>query len=279
MIGAIIGDIVGSRFQFDNFKNKDFEFFTEECTITDDSIMTFAVAKTIMDTTNMMKITLEEGNSDRYYFLIENMVVEYMQNFGKRYPYYGYGQMFGEWLFSENPKPYKSYGNGAAMRIVPAGFIVGSEEEVRKLSGVITGVTHNHPEGLKGAEAVVMAMFLSRQGCSKSEIKSKIEKDYYTLDFSLDELRETYTFDYTCQGTVPPSIVAFLESTSYEDAIRNAVSLGGYSDIVASITGGIAEAYYTVPGEFKEEALTYLDGYLKKIYSDWTSFTEENSEV
>jgi type I restriction enzyme M protein len=177
--------------------------------------------------------------------------------------------MFRKWVFDDNPKPYNSFGNGAAMRVSPCGFIAQSEDEAKLLARKVTEVTHNHPEGLKGAEAAAVAVFLARNGVTKSEIKERIEKDYYALNFNLDSIRKSYKFNETCQGTVPQAIAAFLESDSFEDAIRNAVSIGGDSDTLAAITGGIAEACYGIPPDLKNKALAYLDHKLRDIFTEW----------
>jgi len=270
LIGAIIGDIVGSRFEFNNHRSKDFELFTDKCEVTDDSIMTLAVAKAIMETEKRIKPLLNErGNNDEYNKLLESMTIKYMQEIGRKYPYCGYGGMFRRWVFSDNPKPYYSFGNGAAMRISPVGFIAPTEDEARKLSETITAVTHNHKEGIKGAEATVISIYMAKHGASKEEIRQKINEDYYNLNFTIDEIRDTYEFNETCQETVPQAIVAFLESDTFEDAIRIAISVGGDSDTLAAITGSIAEAYYGVPEDIKEKALTYLDEELRSIYDEW----------
>jgi len=264
MLGAIIGDIVGSRFEFDNHKSKDFELFAEGCSVTDDSIMTLAVAKAILSC---------GGDWER---LGEN-AVKYMQTIGRKYPGCGFGGMFRKWVFDDDPKPYNSFGNGAAMRVSPCGFIAQSEDEAKLLARKVTEVTHNHPEGLKGAEAAAVAVFLARNGTAKHEIKERMEKDYYTLDFSLDGIRKSYKFNETCQGTVPQAIAAFLESDSFEDAIRNAVSIGGDSDTLAAITGGIAEAYYGVPLDLKNKALAYLNPDLLDIFTEWENAASTNT--
>ena len=273
MIGAIIGDIVGSRFEFNNHRSKVFELFTVECEVTDDSIMTIAVAKAIMETEKRIKPLLNEhGINYRYNELLENMTIKYMQEIGRKYPYCGYGGMFGRWIFSDNPEPYNSFGNGAAMRISPVGFIAQTDYEVCELSEIVTSTTHNHTEGIKGAEATAVAIFLAKRGFSKEEISHKINKNYYNLNFTIDEIRDIYEFNETCQETVPQAIVVFLESTSFEDAIRTAISVGGDSDTLAAITGSIAEAYYGVPEDIKEKALTYLDSELCSIYDEWCEF-------
>jgi ADP-ribosylglycohydrolase len=259
MLGAIIGDIAGSRFEFDNIRSKDFELLAEDCNVTDDSIMTLAVAKAILAC---------NGDWERLGY----NSVKYMHEIGRKYPHCGFGGMFRRWVFSDDPAPYNSYGNGAAMRVSPCGFIARTEEEAKLLSRKVTEVTHNHPEGLKGAEAVSVAIFMARNGVAKNEIKERMEKDYYALNFTLDSIRENYQFNETCQGTVPQAIEAFLESVSFEDAVRGAISIGGDSDTLAAITGGIAEAHYGVPPDLKSKALSYLDSTLLKIYQEWEKF-------
>jgi len=237
--------------------------------------MTLAVAKAIMETWKTIKPSsagdAEDSDSD-YCKLLEKMTVRYMQELGRKYPNCGYGLMFSRWVFSDNPKPYNSFGNGAAMRISPVGFVARTEDEACKLSKVVTSVTHNHKEGMKGAEAVAVAIYMACRGFSKDEIRERIERDYYSLNFTLDGIRDSYQFNETCQETVPQAIQAFLESVSFEDAIRNAISTGGDSDTLAAITGGIAEAYYGVPAHLKRKALSYLDDTLRSVYDDWCEF-------
>ena len=252
MLGAIIGDIVGSRFEWNNNKSKQFDLLTYKCSVTDDSIMTLAIAKALL-----------ESKSD-YSDLSEN-AVKYMQNIGQHYPNCGYGRHFREWIYSDNPKPYNSYGNGAAMRVSACGFVANTLEEVKQLSKAVTEVTHNHPEGIKGAEATAVAIFLARSGKNLLEIRDYITKNYYPLNFSLDEIRDNYEFNESCQGTVPQALEAFFESKNFEDAIRNAISIGGDSDTIAAITGGIAGAYYGIPTDIRKHALTFLDERLLKI--------------
>ncbi|MGI6782333.1 MAG: ADP-ribosylglycohydrolase family protein [Acholeplasmataceae bacterium] len=252
MLGAIIGDIVGSRFEWKNHKTKDFEFFNHQCLFTDDTVMTLAIAKAIL-------------SSNENYDDLGPLTVKYMQEMAREYPKAGYGMRFIQWILSDNPKPYNSFGNGAAMRVSAVGFIANSIEEAITLSKKVTEVTHNHPEGIKGATATAVAIFLARSGCSISEIKNYINQHYYKMDFKLDEIRKSYKYDVTCQGTVPQAITAFLESTSFEDAIRNAISIGGDSDTIAAITGGIAEAYYGIPTDIRNHALTFLDERLLAI--------------
>lgn len=250
MIGAIIGDIVGSRFELDfdeeNFKSKDFKLFTKRSSFTDDSVLSIAICDALMRS--------KADHSD-----LSEQAAASMRSIGREYPRCGYGGMFWEWLYSSDPKPYNSFGNGAAMRVSACGYVGISIEEVKALSKAVTEVTHNHPEGIKGAEAVAVAVFLARTGRSMTEIRDYIVKNYYPLDFTLNDIRETYQFNETCQGTVPQALEAFFESTDFEDAVRNAISIGGDSDTLAAITGSVAEAYYGVPKSIRERAVTFLD--------------------
>ena len=262
MLGAIIGDIVGSRFEFNNHRSKEFELFTEDCSATDDSMMTLAVAKAILECGDGQAGRLDESK-------LSESSVKWMRKIGRKRPNCGFGGMFNHWIFSDDPKPYNSFGNGAAMRVSPCGFIAGTEDEAKSLSRAVTAVTHNHEEGLKGAEAATVAVFMARSGATKGEIRDRIERDYYKLDFTLDGIRDTYKFSATCQETVPQAIEAFLESTDFEDCVRNAVSIGGDSDTLAAIACAIAEACYGVPAPLKRKALTYLDEELREIISEW----------
>jgi len=256
VIGAIIGDIVGSRFEWNNHRSKDFELFTGECFATDDSIMTLAIGKALMES--------KSGWSD-----LGEQAVRCMQEVGRPYPRCGYGGRFWDWMYSDHPKPYNSFGNGAAMRVSACGFVARSLEEAKALSKAVTEVTHNHPEGLKGAEATVVAIYMARTGSTIEEIRDVIDQEYYPINFTLDEIRDTYAFNETCQDTVPQALEAFFESNSFEDAIRNAISVGGDSDTLAAITGGIAEAYYGVPADLKEKAKTFLDNRLLEILTKY----------
>ena len=248
MIGAIIGDIVGSRFEFDenNIKTQDFEFFHADCEWTDDSLMTIAVAAALM------KWRAEGGD-------LRKIATEAMRAFAQAISCVGYGGRFAEWLSCDNPKPYNSWGNGSAMRVSACGWVGESLEEVKSLALQVTDITHNHPEGIKGAEATAVAIWLARQGWEPPEIRAHIVENYYPLDFMLDEIRPTYRMDESCQGSVPQALEAFFESTSFEDTIRNAVSIGGDSDTIAAIAGSVAEAYWGVPEEFVRKAKTYLE--------------------
>ena len=252
MLGAIIGDIVGSRFEWHNYKSKDFEFLNYQCFFTDDSVMSLALCKALLQSGN--------GFAD-----LSEQAITCMREFGKNYPHAGYGGGFSSWLLSVNPQPYNSFGNGAAMRVSGCGYVANSIEEAKRLSKAVTEVTHNHPEGLKGAEAVAVAVFLARSGWNLLEIRDYIVKNYYRIGFTLDSIREEYDFDVTCQGSVPQALEAFFESTDFEDAIRNAISIGGDSDTIAAITGAVAEAYYGIPTEIRKHALTFLDERLLAI--------------
>ena len=226
MIGAIAGDIVGSIYEFHAIKTQDFSLFGPGSMYTDDTVLTVAVAESII-------------NSRDYGSVIKE--------YGKRYPNAGYGTMFQRWLFSDRSVPYNSFGNGSAMRVSPIGLAFDTLDKVMGEAKKSAEITHNHPEGIKGAQAVAAAVFLSKVGESKENIKKLIEGNFgYSLNQTLDEIRPYYRFDETCQGSVPQAIIAFLESENYEDAIRKAVSLGGDSDTIACITGGIAHAYYKI---------------------------------
>ena len=256
MIGAIVGDIAGSRFEWHNRKTKRFTLLRAKgesrhpCYFTDDTVMTLAVAEAIFK-------WRQNGSGD--YDDLSSLAVQMMQEFGRRYPRAGYGGAFRHWLYADNPQPYNSWGNGSAMRVSACGWAGQTLDEVKAMSRAVTEVTHNHPEGIKGAEATAVATFLARTGKSMEEIKEVVVRDYYLLDFTLDEIRPGYEFDVSCQGSVPPALEAFFESTSFEDAIRNAISIGGDSDTIAAITGAVAGAYYGVPEDIREKAERFLD--------------------
>lgn len=273
MLGAIIGDIAGSRFECNNYRHKDFALFTAASTITDDSVMTLAVAKAVM--------AAAAGRSapgwDRASLgRLQEYAVRFMREIGRKYPNCGYGGRFQQWLISAAPAPYHSFGNGAAMRVSPAAFAAATQEEALGLAEAVTVVTHNHPEGIKGAQAVAAAIFLARRKGSKEDIRAEITGKYYPLDFTLDTIRAAYRFDATCQGSVPQAIQAFLEASSFEDTVRNAVSIGGDSDTIAAIAGSLAEAYYGIPAALKAKALPYLDPELRQICRQWTAFMRDN---
>ena len=250
MYGAILGDIIGSPFEFDRGdKTKEFDLFSKGCDFTDDSVMTIAVGEALLAVGP--EATVKE---------IEEAVVTNMQDWGKRYPYAGYGGRFRYWLRERNPKPYGSYGNGSAMRVSAVGWLYDSLERTREVARATANVTHNHPEGIKGAEATASAIYMARNESSKEEIKEYIEREFhYNLDRTLDEIRPGYHMDETCQRTVPEAIIAFLESKDFEDAIRNAVSLGGDTDTLGAITGSIAEAFYGISDVLIAECRSRID--------------------
>ena len=246
MLGAIIGDIAGSRYEHHNIKTKDFPFFSLWDSMTDDSIMTLAVAKALLAS--------RPDRSD-----LGTQAISSMQELGRMFPDCGAGFHFSRWLAEPHPLPYGSWGNGAAMRVSPCGWAGTTLREVKQLSKAVTEVSHDHPEGLKGAEAVAVSVFLARSGSTKAQIQAYVQENYYDLSFTLDEIRDSYRFDPSCQGSVPQAIEAFLESDSFEDAVRNAISLGGDSDTLAAIAGSIAEAFYGIPADLRQKALTYLE--------------------
>ena len=256
MYGAILGDIIGSPYEFDRGrKTKDFPLFSKGSYYTDDSIMTLAVADAFLQASAS---DLEEDLKAR--------LVERLQHFGNLYPYAGYGCRFIGWLSAKNPQPYNSYGNGSAMRVSSVGWLFDDLPTVLHMARLSAEVTHNHPEGIKGAQATAAAIFLSRTGHSKEEIKAYIESGFgYDLSRSCDDIRPTYRHVESCQETVPEAITAFLEGTDFEDVIRTAVSLGGDCDTLTCIAGSIAEAFYGVPEALKKEVHTRLPDDLLRI--------------
>jgi ADP-ribosylglycohydrolase len=250
MIGAIAGDIIGSVYEYGLIKTKEFTLFHPDCRFTDDTVLTVAVADAIL--------------SRRPY-------KESLHEVGRRYPAAGYGESFYLWLRSEDPQPYNSWGNGSAMRVSPVGFAFETEEEVLNEAEKTANVSHNHPEGVKGAQATALAVFLARMGRSKEEIRDEVRRRFnYNMDRTVDDIRPGYSFHVSCQRTVPEAIIAFLDSTSYEDAVRNAISLGGDSDTLACITGGIAEAFYgVVPARIRAKVRDLLTPDLREITEEF----------
>lgn len=246
MLGAIAGDIIGSVYEWHNIKTTDFELFSPVCRFTDDTVLTVALADAILSGADY---------------------AAKMKEYFHRYPNAGYGGRFADWVLTHPSFAYNSWGNGAAMRISPVGYAYDTLEETLSKAEFFTEVTHNHPEGIKGGNATASAIFLARTGKSKVEIKAYIRSKFgYELDRSLDEIRPTYHFDISCQGTVPQAITAFLESTDFEDAIRKAISLGGDSDTLACITGGIAQAFYGgVPDFISQKVYDILDEPMRKV--------------
>ena len=246
MIGAIIGDIVGSRFEFDNHRSTDFDFFSRDCDFTDDTVMTIAVADAIMS---------------------RRPFGEVMHEYGCKHIHRGYGSRFFNWLMSKNPEPYDSFGNGSAMRVSPCALLAkGNRELALTLAASSAVCTHNHPEGVKGALATVDCILMAAERKPKDFIRGRVERLYgYDMNFTIDQLRPTYSFNETCQGSVPQAIEAFLESHDFESTIRIAVSLGGDSDTIACIAGGMAEAYYGVPEAMKAAAMALLPQELRSV--------------
>lgn len=256
MYGAILGDIIGSPYEFDmGDKTKDFPLFSKNSTYTDDTVMTLAVAEAFL-----AMLPGEDVDVTR------QRLIEKMQHWGKRYPHAGYGARFVWWLSAEHPEPYGSFGNGSAMRVSSAAWLFDNLETVRRMARLSAEVTHNHPEGIKGAEATASAIYLARKGCTKAEIKSYIEENFhYHLSRTCDEIRPGYRHVESCQETVPEAITAFLEGSSFEDVIRTAVSLGGDCDTLTAIAGSIAEGFYGVPEELKNQCRARLPGELREI--------------
>lgn len=256
MLGAIIGDIVSSRFELNNIKTKEFTLFTNECFFTVDSVMTLAVCDAIM-------------KSKGYYYLLDKKAKESVQKIGKCYLNCGCSNDFKNWLFSSNPAPNNCYGCDDLIFVSACAFAAESLEEAIYLSNQVTKALHNHMEGIKEKEAITVAIYLAKSGKTKSEIKEYINNNYYEIMHAKDEMRLTDKFNETYQKKVREAIIAFLESNSFEDAIRNAVFLGSDSYKLAAITGSIAEAYYGVCNELRKKALSYLDDRLIRIYLDF----------
>ncbi|MBQ4257619.1 MAG: macro domain-containing protein [Clostridia bacterium] len=255
MYGAILGDMIGSPYEFDRSgKTKEFPLFTKESRFTDDTVMTIAVAQALLD-------AKQDGNQN-----LGQLLVRSMREWGRKYPHAGYGGRFAVWLQSENPKPYRSYGNGSAMRVSAAGWLYDTIGETRSAARETAQVTHNHPEGIKGAEAAASAIFLARSGKSKEEIREYIVREFgYDLSRTCDEIRPEYHHVESCQETVPEAITAFLEGTDFEDVIRTAVSLGGDCDTLTCIAGAVAEAFYGVPAVLEAECRKRLPGQMLEV--------------
>lgn len=258
MLGAIAGDIIGSIYEFDNAKTRDFPLFPENAFCTDDTVMTVAVAEALIK-------SYGKGQGD-----VHRAVVKAMQDWGKRYPDAGYGTRFRQWLREPRPLPYNSWGNGSAMRVSAAGWLYSTLEETVSHARWTAEVTHNHPEGIKGAEAVAAAIYLLRNGKDIAATKRYI-RGVYGYDFrkTLAEIRPSYTFNASCQDSVPQAMTAFFESIGFEDCLRNAVYLGGDSDTIGAIAGSLAEAYYGIPEEIQHQTHTYMDQGMLAIYCDF----------
>jgi len=255
MFGALTGDIVGSIY---DIKSKDFDLFTNDDRFTDDSVMTCAISKACVE-------YVKDKDTNKF----KKNCVKYMQELGRSHINAGYGGTFIKWLLISNPPPYNSFGNGSAMRVSPVGWIAETLEEAEMLAEISASVSHDHPEGIKGAQSVAGAIWMLRNGYSKDNVKEYIEDKYYSLDFKMDDIRDTYRFDVTCQGSVPQSIQAFLESVDFEDCIKIAISIGGDSDTIGAIAGSLAEAYYGVPEDIKNRTISYLDQDLLKCVTEF----------
>lgn len=258
MLGSIIGDISGSIYEYNNVKTKDINLMEGMCFFTDDTIMTAAIAESLLEVGDNWSEDALSGS------FIKNL-----DKFGKRYPYGDYGGGFRNWLDSVDKKPYNSFGNGSAMRVSSVGWFAKSLEEAIEIAQISAKITHSHEEGIKGAVVTAGAVYLAKAKHSKEEIKEFIEK-YYDISFTLEEIRESYYYDVTCQGTVPQAMVAFLESESFEDSIKNGISIGGDTDTLCAITGAVAEAYYGISPEMRNYAYLYLTEDILKIVKDFT---------
>lgn len=253
IIGAVIGDVVGSRFEFDRGPwTKDFELFTDECSFTDDTVMTLAVA-------NALTLVGQEISEDG----VKTTVIERMKQWGRAYPDAGYGVMFSQWLRQENPQPYNSFGNGSAMRTSAVGWMYDDLDTTRQVAKWVSEVSHDHPEGIKGADCTATVIWLARNGYDKDYIRDAVVELFdYDIDESLDSMRARHRHDETCQDSMPKALVSFLEAESFEDTIRNAVSLGGDTDTIAAIAGSMAEAYYGVPENLIIQCLDHLPDFI-----------------
>ena len=254
MLGNYCGDIVGSIYERNNIKKKDFDFFSKDGKFTDDSVMTCAIADASL-------CYLKNKDIDEF----QEKCIKFMQYYGRRHINAGYGGTFIYWLMTDNPKPYNSFGNGSAMRVSPVAWVATSLEEAENLAAVSASVSHNHRYGLAGAQAVAGSIWLLLNGYDKDDIREYVMSKYFPLNFSLNDIRDIYKFDVSCQGSVPQAIVSFLESDGFEDTIRNAISIGGDSDTIAAIAGGLAEAYYGIPKDISVKIENYLDSDLKTV--------------
>lgn len=263
MLGAVIGDIIGSTYEFNPIKTKDFALFEPHlgipCRPTDDTVMTVAVG---------LVTAVFDGNDEKQY---KSDLVRFIRLLGRSYPDAGYGMRFSNWLHSDEAVPYKSYGNGSAMRVSSVAWRAQSLEEAERIARWSSEVTHDHPDGIRGAQAVAAAVYLARTTHDMRRIRGYISSYYYPLDFRIDRIRAGYRFDATCPGSVPQAIECFLESTSYEDAVRNAVSLGGDADTQACIAGAIAEAFFGIPKDIRDKGLSFLDPRLTTLFTRYAS--------
>lgn len=253
MLGALIGDIAGSPYEWSNCKSKDFPLLEPRCRMTDDSVMTAAVASAVL-----------MGDLENLDAFRQNVITE-MRRLGNQFPGLGYGPRFERWLKAEDPQPYHSLGNGSAMRVSPVAWAAESLSQCLSLAKASAEVTHDHPDGIAGACCVAGAVYLARTGADKEAIRDHVTR-YYPLNFTLDEIREAYQFDVSCAGSVPQAMEAFLEAEDFEDAIRGAVSIGGDSDTIACMAGAVAAAFYGIPRDIREAALPFLEGEVRNIF-------------
>ena len=263
MYGAIIGDIIGSRFEFDRGnKSKDFTLFAKNCEFTDDSVMTAAVAEALM-----------EAGPDADEKTVKQALIRYMKKWGSDYPDAGYGARFISWVLTDDPEPYGSYGNGSGMRVSPAGWLYNTLERTREVARWTSEVTHNHPEGIKGAESTAAAIFLARNGASKDEIREYLESEFgYDLSRSLDEIRPGYHHVEDCMHTMPEAFECFLESESYEDCIRNVMYIGGDTDTLAAIAGAVAEAFWGIPEDIISQAKAFISEDIEDVVRKFEAY-------
>ena len=260
MLGALVGDIIGSTYEWYNTKRTDFELFEKGCRFTDDSVMTLAVAKWLTEDKEHSKKGL----------------IKCMQSLGQEHPDAGYGGHFYSWLFTENPQPYNSWGNGAGMRVSPVGLYAITLEEALELAEITASVSHNHPEGVKGAQAIAASVFLCKEGRSKQKIKEYVEQTFgYNLHRTIAEIRPRYGFDVSCQGSVPEAIIAFLEGNSFDEVIRLAISLGGDSDTIGCMAGAIAACRYPIPDDIAERCDSLLTEDLRDIKDRFCDFIDK----
>lgn len=260
MLGALVGDIIGSTYEFYNTKRMDFDLFEKRSTFTDDSVMTLAVAKWLIE---------DEAHTIHY-------LIYCMQELGNNYPEAGYGGRFCIWLEEDNPQPYNSWGNGAGMRVSPVGLYAKTLDEALALAALTASVSHNHPEGVKGAQAIAASVFLCKQGKTKREIKEYIESTFdYNLHRTIDEIRPRYGFEESCQRSVPEAIIAFLEGNSFEEVIRLAISLGGDSDTIGAMAGSIAACMYPIPNDIVKRCDEILTYHLREIKNKFITLIEQ----
>ena len=263
MLGTIVGDIVGSVYEFHNTKDYNFHMITSRSRFTDDTVMTLAVAKWLVK---------DKANSVSY-------LIKCLQELGRSYPNTGYGGTFRRWLYKNDPKPYNSWGNGSAMRVSPIGFYAHTLDEALELAKTSAGITHNHPEGIKGAQAIAAAVFLARQGKAKKDIQLYISNTFdYDLNRTIDSIRPTYTFDVSCMGSVPEAIIAFLDGNDFEDTIRKAVSIGGDSDTIGAMAGSIAQAKFGIPKSLAGYCYECLTPELRGILDEFENMTGHHTD-